>query len=182
MRVELHMYEDTCIRTADKGILWGNFVRYEDRSTSPISRDERYNNQFMITTKIQIETYSDYVGHPELTFIAEKAKNGESTGERLFTSSAVLRIGGESESYTSAYICTQLRAFLADLLGTTSKVNAFAETLTPDYSDIDYNCSYFFIFKFCEVIAKRVVREYRKKLREFEKAHPEISEEEEESA
>jgi hypothetical protein len=71
-----------------------------------------------------------------------------------------------------------LRAFLTDLLKSTSGVNAFAETLTPDYSDIGYNCSYFFIFKFCEVIAKRVVREYRKKLREFEKAHPEISEEE----
>lgn len=178
MRVELHLYEDTCIGTANKGILWGNFVRYDDNSTSPLSRDERYKNQFMITTKIGIETYSDYVGFPELTFIAEKAKNGESTGERLFTSSAVLRIGGESESYTSAYICTQLRAFLTDLLASTSGVNAFAETLTPDYSDIGYQCSYFFIFKFCEVIAKRVMREYYKKLREFEKMHPEISEEE----
>lgn len=178
MRVKLHLYEDTCIRTVNKGILWGNFMRYEDGSISPISRDERYLNQFMITAKIRIETYSDRVGVPELTFIAEKASKGKSTGERLYTSKATLWIEDHSIAYTSAYICTQLRDFLTDLLSNTGRVNAFAETLTPDYSDIGYQCSYFFIFKFCEVIAKRVVREYRKKLREFKKSHPEISEEE----
>lgn len=179
MRVELHLYEDTCIGTANKGILWGNFVRYEDDSTSPLSRDEWHKNQFIITTKIQFETYSDHISFPELIFIAEKAARGKSTGERLFTSGATLLIEDHSIAYASAYICTQLRAFLTNLLGTTSRVNAFAETLTPDYSDIGYQCSYFFIFKFCEVIARRVVREYHKKLREFRKAHPEISEEEE---
>lgn len=178
MRVELHLYEDTCIRTVNKGILWGNFVRYEDGSTSSIiSRDERYKNQFMITVKIRIETYSDRVGLPELTFIAEKAKKGKSTGERLYVSTDTLWVEHHSEAYASAYIYAKLREFLTDLLSSTKRVNAFAETLTPDYSDISYRCSYFFIFKFCEVIAKRVMREYRKKLREFEKSHPEISEE-----
>lgn len=175
MRVQLHLYENS---PGSKGIICGNFLRYNDDSDYPISRGEFGINQFVITTKISFETFSDHVGSPHLTFIAEKAIRGKSTGEQLYAAGKDLWLSGKSEVYASAYIYSSLRDFLTDLLSRTGRVNAFTETLTPDYSNMDYNCTYFFIFNFCETIAKRVVREYRKKLREFEKSHPEISEEE----